>query len=317
MGSFYSMQISAISFFADTTDAKDRARVFMMGESCFFAGFAIGPLLGGYLSRQMPNGPDDVFVIALILKTITIFLTLIFLPESLDVERRNLLISRDSLVKKVELLYQQASSSAFRYLLAGMVLMSLAASGDRGLFFFYVSYIFGWDSQDEGQYILAMSFCKLVFMAGLYPVLTKMFSKNISSLKGKAKFDISVILVTVFVATIVPLSQAFATKGWQLYIITVLEGFTALSDPTIKSLLSRAVASNNQGLLFSGISLVTQVVGLVAGVIFPLIWAITVKSVPSAFFLVSTCLYFSSLVLFGLGLNSDRLILSYDKDDQD
>lgn len=40
-----------LAYFADVTIPAERSRVFVVGESCFFAAFALGPLLGGYLAR--------------------------------------------------------------------------------------------------------------------------------------------------------------------------------------------------------------------------------------------------------------------------
>ncbi|KAJ3306384.1 hypothetical protein HDV03_005351 [Kappamyces sp. JEL0829] len=321
MGSYFVVLTSTLSYFADTTEASDRGKVFIIGESSFFAGFALGPLLGGIMARRLPHGPTDVFLFSLVCKVVIFIATYLFLPESLVTLRqadagptgRSPLQRLRSTMKGVVQVFREAMSPSFAYLMLGLMCIAAAMSG-RGVFFFYVSYTFGWDAQDEGQYLLVASGSRMIHMLITYPLLTKMFSKLCSDPKGKARFDLNLIRVGVLVAALGAVMQAFSKKGWYLYMITLVDGIATLANPTIQSLLSSNVPKSSQGLLFSGISFTTQVTGVVFGVIMPSIWATTVKmQFANAFLLVVAMLYFLAGFAVVAGVSSKRILEGRDK----
>lgn len=303
MGSWMILLTGTMAYFADTSVAADRATVFVIGESVFFAGFAIGPFIGGLLGRKI--GVEKVFIIAFFMKLTLLLTTFALLPESLkNVKDRPL-----GKVEDIKKIFKKAASPSFIYLILGMM-ASLAASQQRTIFFFYVSYTFGWDSQDEGQYLLVMCLTRMTHMLLIYPILTRLFRKTLSETEGKARFDLTLIRVGVLVSSTCALLQAFSTKGWNLYIITILDGFATLANPTNQSLLSASVPAVSQGLLFSGLSFISSSLGLIFGVVFPTIWSATVRTRPNSFLFVTSFIYFLSFVAF-LGPKVESVLLQH------
>ena len=310
-GSYFGMLTSVMSYLADTTDTANRAKVFVFGESFFFAGFSIGPLLGGYLARNLANGTEDVFLVALVGKFIVFVITVIFLKESLvknssavsDTETKTI-----NVFEKVLAVFKIAGSPTFILILIAGLFTSAASAGTRTIFFYYVSFTFGWDSQDEGQYLLVLCGSRLFYMLGLYPLLSATFANMSSTPLGKAKFDLSIIKIGVFVSAVCAILQALAPQGWVLYAITMIDGFQTLAGPTVTSILSGSAPSSSQGLLFSGITLMTQFFTILSGILFPIIWASTVKTVPNFFFFVVSCFYFVSFGIYIIAVRPERVL---------
>ncbi|KAJ3293059.1 hypothetical protein HK104_004755, partial [Borealophlyctis nickersoniae] len=72
---------------------------------------------------------------------------------------------------------------------------------------------------------------------------------------------------------------------------TFADGFGSIARPTVRGLLSRTVPKRMQGRLLSGLQLVEQIALVFASILFPTVWAKTVKTAtPNAFlYLVAGC----------------------------
>ncbi|KAJ3253481.1 hypothetical protein HK103_000513 [Boothiomyces macroporosus] len=291
MGSFTVLINNTLAYFADTTEASERSTTFVVGESVFFAGFAFGPLIGGALARNLPNGPSDVFVISWILTTIITIFTGIFLPESKDMTvNRSYPDESASLKKNMQKIvgvFSDAMSTSFCFILLAICCMTIAQEG-QSKFFNYVSFTFGWDAQDEGQYLLASSICRMLNMLLVYPFLTKIFAKFISEQKGMAFFELTIVRTSLLLFSLATLIIAFADKGWMLYAVIPIQGFATIAIPTLRSLLSNAIPSESQAQLFSGISTIEKILNLIFSVVYQSVWAATVETNANAFLLLDS-----------------------------
>lgn len=123
----------------------------------------------------MPNGPIDVFLIAFVAKLLVLIGTTLYLPESLRVQKKR--SSSDSSLADKTLyemaqktivnvcnVFRDAATPSFFGLLAGFIMIVSCAGSGRLIFFYYVSLTFGWDSQDEGQLILAAAGSRMFHM---------------------------------------------------------------------------------------------------------------------------------------------------------
>ncbi|KAJ3272471.1 hypothetical protein HDV01_005541 [Terramyces sp. JEL0728] len=289
MGSFTVLINNTLAYFADTTEASERSNTFVVGESVFFAGFAFGPLIGGILARNLPNGPSDVFVISWILTTIITILTAIFLPESKDMATNRAQTDDSSSLKKnvqkIVRVFSNAMSTSFCFILLAICCLTIVQEG-QSKFFNYVSYTFGWDAQDEGQYVLAASFCRMLSMLLVYPLLTRLFANFIKEPRGMAFFELTIIRTSLMLFALATLVIAFADKGWILYSVIPIQGFAIIAIPTLRSLLSNAIPAESQAQLFSGISTIEKVLNLIFSVVYQSIWAATVENNANTFLLM-------------------------------
>ena len=239
-----------------------------------------------------------------------------FLPESLDISAVDETltvweqINRMGGVKKqfvdLAVVFRTYLSPTFVCILAIMCTLTMALTG-RSLFFYYVSYRFGWDSQDEGQYTVVSSISRMVHMLVTFPILKLVFAKSILNPRKKALFDISLIRLGVLIMAGSQLMFAMATNGNAMYIISFFDAIGILCSPTARALLSSSVPSDSQGLLFSGISSVEHIFSMTSSILFPLVWGATVNSAPNTFFFLISALLFVGFG-FSLMLTSKNIV---------
>ncbi|KAJ3274320.1 hypothetical protein HDV01_003164 [Terramyces sp. JEL0728] len=153
LGGVIAIMNATVSYFADCSDAENRGKTFIVGEAILFGGIAFGPLIGGAIFRSFDNGSIVVFSASIIIEILVIFYAIFLLPESLDFEQipQNEVNSLTDIVSSAVDVFAKAKSTSFILLLVVHGIMTLAHSST--LFFQFVSYKFGWDSQDEGNFI--------------------------------------------------------------------------------------------------------------------------------------------------------------------
>ncbi|KAI8900478.1 major facilitator superfamily domain-containing protein [Globomyces pollinis-pini] len=298
LGSYYIMVGAVLSYVSDLTLPTERAQAFLIVEATYFAGFACGPILGGFLARHFPNGPQDVFLLAFSLDLVIITLVILLLPESFknrpDSNSESIVQNVKSSIRNVTSVFKAYMSKAFALLLLASCTAPIPTV-THSLFFYYVSYRFGWDSQDEGVYLLVSSITRMACMVLVYPVLTRLFSSFIAGGK-KTTLDLNLLRMALFLAAVAPVLQGLVPNGIDLFFITPIQAFGSLAMPTLRSLLSKTIPSDSQGALFSGLSFIEQIFGVVFNLTLPMVWKSTVKTQPNAFLFVIGFIY-----LFGSG----------------
>ena len=241
-----------------------------------------------------------------------------FLPESLKFDQDNAnktIMEKLREMKGIKMqfldmakVFKTFVSPTFVCLVAVTCTLAASLTG-KSLFFFYVSYKFGWDSQSEGQFTVISCLSRLVHMLITFPVLKWIFGNSLQVPLKKAVFDMTIIRASILVMAFCQLLYAMATHGYMMYIISFLDAFGTLCAPTARAILSSSVSSESQGLLFSGVSFVEHIFSLISSVMFPLLWAKTINTVPNAFFLVIAALL-SIGFGFSLFLTSQKIVES-------
>ncbi|KAJ3304779.1 hypothetical protein HDV03_002320 [Kappamyces sp. JEL0829] len=316
-GGVTSITVAFQSYIADTTLPNERAQVFALSEAAIFASSAFGPLLGGYLYRTLAHGARDLFTGVFIWQAVVLVLIVLFLPEShpnpkpiwnrstspQDCETpaaapEPVCASYRKAVAGFYATVKSVSSPAFFCILACTWLVSAASAG-LSLLFQYNSFVFGFDSQDEGQFMALKAISSIVGLLVIFPLVKKGFHNTLTSDRGHLVFDLVVLRVALLFSVASTLLIALATNRWNLYAVTTLSGFSILAGPTLNSLISSMVPSNRTGLLFSGILMSTGLLNLVWEVVFPTLWQATIGSRPNAFLFLSAALAgLSALILF-------------------
>lgn len=293
MGSWYVGLVSMMSYFADTTTPEERNSVFVRGEAFLFLAFALGPYTGGLLSRLLPNGVQDVFLISLIGELLCVVYIILFLPESLKLtERKN----STSIVKIVKSSFSTLvtifkwSNSSLVCVIVTTTLVGAALIG-KGQFFYFVAFKFGWDSYDEGLFMMTSSLIRTFYMLAIFPLLVRLFSKLRSEKEGRLRFDLNLIRICLVIAALTSVALGVVPNSIGLYITSIFDGFVILASPILRSLVSNSVHSSQSAQLFSSVQFLEQAVGLVFGILFPLIWANSVGWMPNLILLMCGALY--------------------------
>ncbi|KAL2914999.1 hypothetical protein HK105_205543 [Polyrhizophydium stewartii] len=397
MGSWSIIMTAAMSYFADCTTAANRSKTFVVAESFIFMAFAIGPFLGGYLTRVL-TAVDEVFLISVSVEAVALIYTTFFLPESLrkpvaapadagrgadaeagvqaasanaddDAEDARLLGGGNSpsdppkaawriAIGEIQAIFQGmanvfavASSRTF-LILVSVVCCAVASLAGRMLFFNYAAFRFGWDAFIEGKYMLTGSISRIFHMLVTFRLLVKFLAPRSDSEsaarasaaapsagshttsssaapslarsssshrhrgsdagsggdggetrpsdepigsklhEARIRFDLRLVTAALVVGCCCTLALALAWESWMIFAIAAVDGFASLASPNIRSLMSRSVPAHAQGQLFSSVQFIEQIVAVVFGIIFPNIWAATVKTrFPNTFLLISSCFY--------------------------
>jgi hypothetical protein len=225
---------------------------------------------------------------------------LIFVKESIETKRH--LSEVDNLcqiIKNIVLpLWKQMKSLIFVLLILVLCLQH-TSQAVKSLFFNYMSFVFGWDAQDEGQFLLLGGIAKIMVLMVIYPTARTLFRKE--SILEQTQFDLTIIRVSVMFSMLSFILYAIVSQSGLIYVIAILEALGTLASPTLRSILSLWVNQESQGLFFAGLAMMDHLIAVIMGILFPAIWIITIESFPNSFLLgVATVFMFASLILFFL-----------------
>ncbi|KAI8914558.1 major facilitator superfamily domain-containing protein [Gorgonomyces haynaldii] len=298
LGSYYVGIVTLLSYFTDTTTPQERSHVFVVGEAIIFLSFAFGPYVGGILTRVLPRGVSDVFIVTMIGEILAFLYALLFLPESLEKSKRKDTKPKTlrEMVIDIKNLLGEINTSLFLVILILTFIAGIMPS--KGLFFYYAALRLGWDALDEGQYMLFGSGIRIFYMVAVFPLLTRAFTNRRKHSKGRAQFDIWLTRISIFFAALGPFIMAQVTTTAGVYSVSAIEGVAILAVPTMRTMLSIA-AKDQTAQMFASVNFLEQMAAIISGLVFPMIWSNTLGSLPGAFLYVAGILF---LLAFGLTL---------------
>ncbi|MBM4192183.1 MAG: MFS transporter [Gammaproteobacteria bacterium] len=196
---------AAFAYTTDVTDASDRAKGLGIVASAFGVGFAVGPVIGGFLGTI--DGVPSMYWPALASAALSAFAfvgTLFFLPESLPADLRKPFVRKGERVGEAVAPGEVACSNAVtapavrrsplevlrsRPVLLGLVSASLfiaIASGVmQSVFQFWGRDLFNYSLRDIGVHFMVFALLSAVGQAGLVGPLAKRFGeKNLAITAG-------------------------------------------------------------------------------------------------------------------------------------
>jgi DHA1 family tetracycline resistance protein-like MFS transporter len=286
---------TAFAYIADITPAERRAAVFGKVGAAFGAGFILGPAIGGLLGDIDPRLP---FWAAAALSFANTLYGFLILPESLPRDRR------------APFRWKSANPiGALRLLrsdriLAGLSVVNfftqLAHAVLPSTFVLYASYRYGWDSKTVGVTLAMVGICAMAVQgAGIGPIV-RLFGERWSLLLGLACGAAGFFIFAI--APTGPLS-------WLGIPVMSLWG---VSGAAIQSLMTRQVASDQQGQLQGANSSVQSISQLLGPFLFTLtfayfIGAMAPMQLPGAPFFLASALVVLGLVIAASTLSSPKL----------
>lgn len=279
LGSWGMMISVAFSYIADISTLDARTSIFVVLEASFFLGFTIGPLLGGTIYRKLDHGIERVFELSLAIQIFVFLYILLVVKESLTKksDQNDGNHSTFDFLKSIVYFFAEAYSTN-RYILFFVMYSIGITIGGASTFFLWAAYSFGWDSFDQGVYLLIFALGRIFTMILVFPIVKRIFVQSIL-------FDIWIMRFSLLVMTIGAFLMSASTYGWMLLVTVSIEGLSALGTPTTKGLLSKSVSQESQGLMFSCIQVIQQLGLLTATIVFPNLWAYTVNTAYNRSFL--------------------------------
>ncbi len=220
----------ATSYIADVSEDHNRAANFGLIGAAIGLGFIIGPVLGGVFGNIHPLAP---FWVAAVLNLINFAFGYFVLPESLPASQRRKISWRQlnafASLKKV-----LRPSPVLGFIMV-YFLSFLAGQVHPSIWTLYTQLKFQWTAFEVGLSLsvvgLSVAFCSGYLTRVLIPKwgeFKALFIGLVSSVVGY-------------------LCYALATQGWMMYATMLIAILTGLVGPSLQSLISRGVPSQEQG----------------------------------------------------------------------
>lgn len=235
----------ANAILADVTPPEKRGATFGLMGAAFGIGFIIGPAIGGLLGEFGPRTP---FMVAGALAALNATWIFFVLPETLAPEnRRKFEWKRANPLGTFGPLFAMKGALP---LLAVAFIWQLAHQVYPATWAFYAELAHGWDSRAIGWSLAA---------SGTAMALTQIFvtGRAIAAL-GETK----TLMIGLIVGTLAYAAYAFATEGWQVYVILMFGALQMLAYPSLNAMLSRRVDASNQGALQGGMASIASVAAI-------------------------------------------------------
>jgi DHA1 family tetracycline resistance protein-like MFS transporter len=276
---------TAFAYIADITPAEKRAAVFGKVGAAFGAGFILGPAIGGLLGDIDPRLP---FWAAAGLSFANTIYGLLILPESLPRDRRAPF--RWKSANPIGALHLLRSDRILTGLSVVNFFTQLAHAVLPSTFVLYTTYRYGWDSKTVGVTLAMVGICAMLVQgAGIGPIV-RLFGERRSLLLGLVCGSAGFLIFAV------------APTGPLSWIGIPVMSLWGVSGAAIQSLMTKQVASDQQGQLQGANSSVQSISQLLGPFLFTLTFAYfigaqaPVKLAGAPFFLASALVLLAVLI---------------------
>ncbi len=246
-GIFGASYTTAAAYIADISTPENRGRNFGMIGAAFGIGFVVGPAIGALLSDFGSRAP---FLVAAFFSLSNFSYGLIVLKESLSSSDRRKFEWRRS--NPLGALKQVKRFDRLKYLFLVMFLVILTSMCVHATWNYYTMNKFGWKVKDVGISLAVIGVFFGIVQGGLSGwILQKLGNKGTATLG----------LLTLF---IILLGIGLIPFGWMMYVMIVPYALSGIVDPSIRSLVSRQTANNEQGELqgiFTSLMSLGEIIG--------------------------------------------------------
>ena len=239
----------ANAYVADITPAADRARRFGLLGAMMGLGFILGPALGGILGDVDLRLP---FVASRSLAVINWIYGYFVLPESLPKAKRNAFEWRKA--NPVTSLMGLIDLRGIGPLVVVLALTTLAQFMLHATWVLYTTFKFGWGPKETGWSLMAVGVVS-VLMQG---VLLKHMLKRMSSQR--------LAVIGMCSASLAYVAYGLATEPWMLFVIILLNIFSAATGANLQSMVSGAADEKIQGRTMGAVSSVNSLMAILAPV---------------------------------------------------
>ncbi|ORY43408.1 MFS general substrate transporter [Rhizoclosmatium globosum] len=289
------------AYLSDTTLPATRTRYFLLLDAAMSVAITGGPLIGGSLANTL--GFTYTFGVTLGISLLLLVHLLFIFPSSqthsepsnqTNETKSAVQAFMDSIKATVDTLKSICKFKTALALITILTIIGFLLAGAQVFFLFYTGKLFGWTSLDFGKFALFAASQKILWLSVLLPS----FLAFIQSRGGdKIIWEIRILRVGIFVATVGELCYAFAPTSNLFMLCSLFASFSCFAGPTIRSLLSTLVPPSHQGRLFASIQIFESAAAIVATAALNLIFQKTVNFMPNAVFLSMSALLVVAFVL--------------------
>ena len=270
LGGMTSASATALfAYLADVTPPENRARAFGITGAAISAGFVLGPALGGILGEVSPRLP---FWVAAELSALAFLYGLVVLPESLPKERRQPFTWRSA--HPVAALRLLGREQALGRLSAGVFLLTFSHRLFMTVYVLYAGHQHGLTTLQIGGLLAFSSVLDMVVQGVLVGPVTKRIG------------DRRTVLIGLIGGALSFLAMAFAPSAPWFVAAMIPAALMGLAEPTMKSLMSRAVTETEQGQLQGAMQSLASLAGITGPLFFGWVYAVSAGWLPGLSFVI-------------------------------
>ena len=239
----------ANAYVADITPAADRARRFGLLGAMMGLGFILGPALGGILGDINLRLP---FVASGTLAILNWVYGYFVLPESLPIAKRHAFEWRNA--NPVASLRGLIDLRGVGPLVAVIALTTLAQFMLHATWVLYTTFKFGWGPRETGWSLMVVGVVS-VLMQGVFlkHILKRMSTQRLA-------------VIGMCSASLAYIGYGLASEAWMLFVIIVLNTFSAANGSNLQSIVSGAADESIQGRTLGAVASVNSLMAVLAPV---------------------------------------------------
>ncbi len=276
---------TAAAFISDLSTPEKKAQNFGMIGAAFGLGFIIGPLIGAFLGTMGTRAP---FFGAAALAFANLVFGYFTLPESLKIEnRRKFSWKRANPMGTFRVLGRYP---VLRKFVVVLFFMYLAHYSLQATWPFYTMHKFSWGHREVG---FSLAFVGLM-MAIVQGGLTRILIPRLGPVRS--------IYIGMSIALVSYLSYAFASAGYQMYIIMFVFSISGIAGPSIQGMVANQVPADAQGELQGGLTALMSVTAIIGPLLMTQLFHLSTRpgqqfQFPGAPFFMAFLLVLVSLLL--------------------
>jgi DHA1 family tetracycline resistance protein-like MFS transporter len=277
---------TASAYIADVSDDENRAKNFGLIGIAFGTGFALGPVIGGFLGELGPRVP---FYGAAALSFVNFIMGVFLLPETLaPANRRRFEWHR---ANPLGALKQMRHYPGIGWVGLVFFLYWLAHAVYPAVWSFVASYRYGWS---EGQIGLSLG----IFGVGGAIVMALVLPRVVPALGERRTAALGLTFTALGMA-----GYAAAWEGWMVYSVIVATALESLADPPLRSIASVHVPPSAQGELQGALTSISSITTILGPLMFTQIFAFFTDPAAAyrfsgAPYALAGCLIVAALVIF-------------------
>jgi DHA1 family tetracycline resistance protein-like MFS transporter len=239
----------ANAYVADITPANDRARRFGLLGAMMGLGFILGPALGGILGDVNLRLP---FIASGALAILNWIYGYFVLPESLPASKRNVFEWRKA--NPIASLRGLIDLRGVGPLVAVIALTTLAQFMLHATWVLYTTFKFGWGPRETGWSLMVVGVVS-VLMQGVFlkHILKRMSTQRLA-------------VIGMCSASLAYVAYGLATDSWMLFVIIVLNMFSAANGSNLQSIVSGSADESTQGRTLGAVASVNSMMAILAPV---------------------------------------------------
>lgn len=281
---------SCFAYISDITTVADRTMRITILDATYLSTMPIGVAIGNLIYNRTAKSFTIMFAINASLLLLSIIYSIVRLKSRTTDRHVSILelpwyrmpgdfFDRKHVVTSLKTFFKKRTMNRRIYLYILMVSMSFYTfqRDEKPKMYLYTQLKFNWNADLYSYFKTYQSTAYVVMMFLGVPFFTKVLHMK----------DTFIIMIGATAHAAARLVYIFANVDWLLYVGATISSLGPVVAPVLRSMISKMVAANERGIIFSFLSVFDNAVPLVSGILYTQIYNASINTFPQAFFLLT------------------------------